>query len=330
MTRGIGWTDSELARLRLEGLDHLNRLRSGEASDQDAAAFVTWRSQSRAHEEAFRSAVRLQQLVRIVETRDEAPAGGDNVIAFPTAGRERHVTRRHFVGGAIAASAAGCALLLGRSMELVPSIGEALADYRTGTGGRRLVRLAGGATVDLNTRTSIDMREGLNMPAVDLVAGEAVLTSGGATPAALIAGQGTSVVRGGRLNARRDGDNVCVTCLRGSVEVSWAAEKRLLKVADEVRYDGAAIGPVTRGPDPEVLSAWQSGTLIFRNMPMREVIGEINRYRPGKVYLASERLASRSLSGTYFINRLDDFFSQAELGLGVRVTRLPGKVVVLS
>ncbi|MCY1174373.1 hypothetical protein D9M73_145730 [compost metagenome] len=84
------------------------------------------------------------------------------------------------------------------------------------------------------------------------------------------------------------------------------------------------------GVDPAVLTAWQTGTLIFRDMPLRDVVNEINRYRSGKVLLSNSRLASRTLSGTYYVSRLDDFFSQAELALGVKIFRLPGNVIVLS
>lgn len=329
MTQRSGWTDAELARLRLEGLDHLNRLQSGQATDRDAARFISWRGQSRAHEEAFRSALRLRELVRAVETAE--PHVDANVVAFEApAPRGPRLTRRYFLGGAIAASAAGSAFLLGRTFDLLPSPSEAMADYRTGAGERRVVQLAGGASVDLNTRTAIDLHTGLGMPAIELVAGEAVLSSGGTGPAALVAGDGTSVVRGGRFNARRDGDEVCITCLAGDVEVAWAQQKRALRTADEVRYSAAGIGPVRPGVDPAVLTAWQSGTLIFSRMPLRQVVLEINRYRPGKVFLTNGALAARPMSGTYYVDRLDDFFSQAELALGLSVSRLPGNIVVLS
>lgn len=346
MTHGSGWKDSDLARLRQEGLDHLNRLQSGEATDRDAAALIAWRSQSRAHEEAFRAALRLRMLVRTVEGGAAAPVVPEAEEAAPPAeiadvepGAEilefepraaRRLTRRHMLGGAIAASVAGGGILVGRSLEFIPSAGEVLADYRTGPGERRVVQLAGGASVDLNTRTAIDLRTDLGMPAIELVSGEAVLSVAGNGRAALIAGAGTSVVSGGRFNARREGDAVCVTCLAGKVEVSWTREKRVLGPADEVRYAASGIGAVTRGTDPAVLTAWQSGTLIFQGMPLRQVVAEINRYRSGRVFLTNSALGARPLSGTYYVDRLDDFFSQAELALGVNVARYPGNIVVLS
>lgn len=328
MTQESGWTDVDLARLRYEGLIHLNRLHSGTATDRDAFEFVAWRRQSVAHEEAFRAAVRLRNLVQAVEERPTAEQDG-NVVPFSPPARTYRVTRRQMMG-AVAASAVGAAFFAGRTLDMLPSPSEAMADYRTSPGEHRLVYLDRGASVDLNTRTSIDIRKGAAVPTIELISGEAVLSSGPSDIAALVAGQGTSTVRGGQFNARRGGNDVCITCLSGEVDISWAREKRVLRPTDEVRYDSSGIGPVKPGADPAVLTAWRSGTLIFRDMPMHQVVSEINRYRNGHVFLANNALAARPLSGTYYINRLDDFFSQAELGLGVKVSRLPGDIVILS
>jgi transmembrane sensor len=58
------WSYDELAQLRLQGLEYLNHLTSGQATEDDLAAVLQWRSRSHAHEEAFQSALRLRRLVR--------------------------------------------------------------------------------------------------------------------------------------------------------------------------------------------------------------------------------------------------------------------------
>lgn len=340
MTEGPAYTDEELSRLRLEGLEHLVRLQSGSATHSDAAAFLAWRGQGRAHEEALRSAIELRNLVRCVYAEDalssehvvlppEPDAATDNVVFLERA-QNRRVTRRGILTGAMAASAAGIMFFTGRSLDLLPDPVTFRADVSTGAGERRQVELAGGATALLNTRTSIVYRSDLDMPAIELLSGEAIVTSPRGGQAALIAGEGTSVGRAARWNVRRDGDRVCVTCLDGAVEVAWGGARRDLRTGQEVVYDDRGLGAVKPGTDAEVLTAWRSGTLIFQDLPVRDVVAEINRYRPGKVYVANEALAQRQLSGTYYINRLDDFFLQAETGLGITVRKLPGDVVILS
>ena len=334
------WQDSERASLRLEALDYLNRLLSGQATDRDAAEFLTWRGQSRAHEAAFQSALRLRDLVRHVDGQREPVANAvhrDPVVvpiaAAGTALRGYRLPRRALIGGAIAASFAGGLFVAGRSLDIVPAPADLRADYRTGAGERRLVALAGGATAELNTRTSIALRTDLGGPAIDLIDGEVIVANRANSTAhrvAVIAGPGTSIGTAGSFSARRDGEQVCITCLAGRVDIAWVDQTRSLGPLDQLRYDDRRIGAVAIGADLVSVTAWRSGTLIFRDMPMRQVVAELNRYRPGKIFLANPQLAERSLSGTYDVRRLDDFFSQAELGLAVTVTRLPANVIILS
>ncbi len=336
MSDGKDWTVEDLERLQLEGLDHLVRLQSGAVSEREEAEFMAWHAQSTVHEEAFRSAVRLQQLARVAGARlagdCAAPQNVDraNVVPFERrAGRQ--VSRRAAMGGALAACLAG-AFFVGRSLDLIDWPGRWDADFRTRPGERRLVRLAGGATVDLNTRTSLKLRKDIGASAVELLDGEALVASGdnAGGKVILVAGNGTSMTDRGRFNARREGDKVCITCLTGGVTVAWKQDERQLSPLEEVRYDDDGLGPTTRGVDAAALTAWQSGTLIFHDMPMGKVVEEINRYRPGRVVLANSHLASVPLTGTYRVARLDDFFIQAELGLGVKVTKLPGNLVILA
>jgi transmembrane sensor len=334
MKDGVAWTDEELARLRLEGLDRLSHLVSGAATERDAAELVAWRLRSRAHEEAFRSAVRLRQHIQTGKAHRALKGNGDpaapegNILPFRPA--DPVLSRRMVLGGSMAACFAGGILVAGRSLDLVPAPAEWRADYRTGPGEQRLVQLARGATAELNTRTSIDMRRDMAMPAVELISGEALMTSPRGGLVALAAGKGLSIGRDGHFNARRDGDDVCITCLSGLVDVQGLERSHRLRAHDQLRYGGQGEERLTRNIDVTALTSWKAGTLVFQDMPMRAVVAEINRYRPGHVFLVNETLASRSLSGTYHIDRLDDFFDQSRIGLGVRVTRIPGNVVILS
>lgn len=338
MKQGADWDDAEFFALRREGLAHLNRLLSGEATERDEVALRAWLAQGAAHREAWRSATRLRTMVRA--------AAQDLPVAAPvmpnaarregprrSVGRRRPAAsgvmgRRMFLGGAVAASGAAV-IAAGASLDVLPSMAELRADHRTAIGARELVRLAGGATIALNTRTSIRVLDGATVPAVELLAGEAILTSGHDARLTLLSGPGRSSGRGARWSARQEADETCVTCLAGSVEVAWRDERRTLLPNQQLRYDRSAISP-TQSVDPEMVTAWQTGTLIFRSKSLREVVAEINRYRPGRIYIANDRLANRKLTGTYHVDRLDDFFRQSEMVLGLTVRRMPLGVVILA
>lgn len=315
-------SDESTPDLRLEGLEHLVHLRSGRATREDAARFLAWRATSPAHEAAFRAAVRLHEQVRQVEAVADAP----NVV--PLVRKDRLPTRRAVMRGALAASGVGALVLAGQSIDLIPAASAMRADFRTRAGERRTVALGGGARVSMNTRTSIAVNDGAD-PAVELIAGE-MLVEAGPAPVSLLAGAGRCTVARGRVNLRRDGDAVHVTCLGGTTRLAWGAARRVLHAGDAVRFDDAALGEVRADPDPAATIAWRSGTLLFRDMPFARVVDEINRYRPGHVFLTSDALAARRLTGSYDVARLEDFFGQAQLAFGARVTRLPGGIVILG
>jgi transmembrane sensor len=82
--------------------------------------------------------------------------------------------------------------------------------------------------------------------------------------------------------------------------------------------------------DPESLTAWQSGLLIFHNQTLTSVVDQINRYRPGKIIVVSADLRRRLVNGRFQIGKLDDFVAQVEQLFDAKVTSLPGGLVILS
>ena len=82
--------------------------------------------------------------------------------------------------------------------------------------------------------------------------------------------------------------------------------------------------------DAAVATAWRSGVLVFRDTPLADVVGEINRYRAGRVVVIDSHLAQSRLSGRFRIDRLSEVFAQIQEVLGARVTQLPGGIVVVG
>lgn len=337
MTEPSRLTDEQFASLRLEGLEHLVRMESGLASDADAAAFLEWKARSSDHGHAFHAAVELKRLAQVALAERDQRCSADNVLPFTMPARAAAVpaqrgtmSRRRVMTGALAASVAGALFLTGRSLDWIPGTATLRADYATAPGERRAIRLARGATLDLNTRSAIQLRAGLTLPAAELLEGEASLTTAAGVAAMVIAGLGRTVGRSGSVNIRRDGDDICVTCVAGEAEVSWGRLRRLLKANQEVHYDAAQIGAVLAVANGAARAAWRAGKLVFDQMPLRDVVAELNRYRRGKIYVADNALGQRRVSGIYGVDQIDSFISQAELGFGAKVLRLPGNVVILS
>ena len=121
---------------------------------------------------------------------------------------------------------------------------------------------------------------------------------------------------------------VCVTCLNGELQVERGAELIAMKEGQQLRYD--ARGESLAAADIEIASAWQRGFLLFRFTPLADVVDEINRYRPGHIFIVNAEIARLPVSGRFRIDRMDEILTQIQQAFDARVRLLPGGIVLLS
>ncbi|MCA1325589.1 FecR family protein [Herbaspirillum sp. alder98] len=317
--------------LKQEARVWLRRLTSGEATEWDAQAFTRWKQSSAAHARAFDEAKRQWQAlgpaIGLLLQKDQAVAA-----RHETSMRRPQPGRRLFLrvaGGAMAAVAG--AAIVHPPLQLWPSFDEWQADARTAKGEQRQLAMGGGVSVTLNTQTSIrrDMTDA-GGGALELIGGEAAVDlATGATPFSVAAGSGRSTAREGQFEVRHLDGRVCVTCLRGTVQVAHPKGQARLAERQQLVYDSDAFGGVV-AIDGEAASAWRRGELVFRQTPLVRVIDEINRYRPGRVVLAASAQENSAVNGRFSIAALDSALVQLQYSFGLQARRLPGGVVVLS
>lgn len=310
--------------LRDQAKDWVVQLATGEATQGDLQALEQWRAQSPAHAAAFAEACRLWQVLG-------APlaAGQTQLAPAATAGIRRHkIGRRVFIGGAMASAAtiAGVALLR-PPLGLWPSAAEFAADYRTGVGEQRRVDLAGKASIEMNTRTSMNTKDVADAD-VELLTGEAAVTLG-SQQVVLAAAGGRTYASGAEFTIRCDGSTVRVTCLRGRVHVALGGQSADLSAPDQLSYGPAGIGPA-RAADPQVAAGWRDGVLVFDNERVSDVVDEVNRYRHARILLTSAALGERRVTARVKLSRLDAVLTQLHDVLGAKVTPLAGGFVLLG
>lgn len=299
-------------------------LLSGEATQGDARALAVWRKADPRHEAAFVKAARLHGLAR--KAAAELRAERANAPARTT---KSMPSRRLIIGGAIAASAAGVAVLVGRGG--APGVTAPAADYVTAKGETRTIQLAEGVSVELNTLTRIGLRNEAGQGAFELLSGEALVSVDrvGGAPVSVFAQGGETVTGRGRLALRCLDGEVRVSCLEGAAQVRSAGREVVLPVRHSLTYDQRRVAaPIPI--DPETEGAWGRGLLVFRDERLGDVIEEINRYRDGRIVIASAGLRDRRVNGTFHTDRIDQVVDQLRLAYGVSATRLPGGVVVVA
>jgi len=236
------------------------------------------------------------------------------------------LARRAFLGGAIAAASAGY-LIVRPPLGLWPSLEELSADYRTAKGEHRKLAVTTGISLELNTQTSIVLREVQNETRIELIAGEASVAA--TKPFVMLAANGRITAVEADFNARCLDGVVSVTCLNGSVDVAGGGKAVRLQKAEQVSYSQGGI-EASVVVDPAQVTAWQEGLLIFRDQPLADVVEEVNRYRPGKIIITNADMKRRIVNGTFQISKLDHFVPQVQQLFGAQVRTLLGGVVLLG
>jgi transmembrane sensor len=319
--------DEGLSPLTAEALRWVVRLTSGEATQADAAAFARWRSQGPGHEAAFLEAVAFRRIARTMDL--PPPSTTATVVPFRAAAAPPLSRRAMFgAGGAVAASLA--AWMVARPpLGLWPSLAELAADHRTGRGERRTLAPAAGVAVELNARSALSITAGGH--GLHLIDGEAFVAVSEAHPLpfAVAAGPMRLELRAASLNVSASERGACVTCLAGVVdaEARGAAVRLTAGQQLSVRSDGGA--RVAR-VNPQYAAAWRRGLLIFHQTPLAEAVESVNRYRDGKIILASDTLAERPVNGLFHTDQIADAVGQIQQLLHLSATRLPGGVVLLA
>lgn len=323
MTHSDDHTD--LQALRREARERVVRFRSGEATADETAELLRWRARSDAHAQALAEAIRLRRLVATAGVADQAADG----LATPPRVLRAMMGRRAFlVGGAVAASAAGAALMATHPpLGLWPSLAELGSDYRTGKGQRRVVSVAQGVAVELNTHTALGLGDGTR-GGLKLVSGEIAVDA--ERPVLVRVRGGEASAASGRFVLRLDGVEACVTCLAGVVKIRTdGGLAAVLAAGEQLRFGGGRIG-ASKMVDLAQVDAWRRGLLIFSDEPLSRVVDEINRYRPGRIVLANRRLAGIPVNAVFQLDRMDRALSQIREVADARATTLPGGVVMLS
>ena len=309
-----------------EAHDWVVRFASGQATPDDLKQGKLWCERSPVHAEAFARASRLWEGLR-ADVFGECPVPSARGHVFSP------LTRRSLIGGTMAASVAGAAYFVVRPpFALWPSWTELAADYRTATGEQRRITLADRVMIEMNTQTSIGVQQAASGgDGINLISGEALIATNPGTSmvVTVAAGNGLARTSNARFNMRLDGVSICVTCLDGDVRVERGTAAVSLRTRQQVSYDEQKLGTVA-DIDPVAVTAWREGLLIFHATPLREVIAEVNRYRPGRIILISGELGEQLFSADFHIRNVDAVIPQVQRLFGARVTPLPGGVVLLG
>lgn len=130
---------------------------------------------------------------------------------------------------------------------------------------------------------------------------------------------------------RKRQDTLIVTVVRGKVEVrSAGASSPIVQLTAGEQVSAGPSGlSVPQHVDPADVTAWTDKRLTVTNMPLSEVVQEIQRYHPGYVWLWNPAIGHIRVTGIYDLSNTMETLRILARTLPIRMDRLTDHLVVL-
>ena len=340
------------------------RARLTESADLHAGEFSSWLAQDPRNRAAWRRVqapweVLGQQATApgVIRLRRAALAHAHNAIRGNLLWPKRFRRPALLATAAVAVLAAGAFLFW---QQYRPDV------YRTGFGERRVVTLADGSQITLDSRSEVTVRYTADARSLTLDRGQARFdVAHDVTRPFSVTAEGHKVVATGTaFDVDVLGPKLLVTLLKGHVVVLRQSAPTIPWIpavpssgsgsatpagAESLAASAAgdALGRIYLDPgeqlvmtssdvprvshvDIERVTAWERGEIVFDNEPLSSVIQRMNRYGPRHIIAGDDHTASLRISGVFHEGDVDGFVSTIAAYLSVRAHERPDGDVVLT
>lgn len=215
--------------------------------------------------------------------------------------------------------------------------------YSTRTGERRVVTLADGSQVALDSRSEVRVRYSAHARELTLTQGQARfdVAHDVERPFSVTADGHKVIATGTAFNVDLFGPSLLVTLIEGRVVVastsSWLNLARVDIPAVRVTLDaGEQIVFSPKAPpkvahvNPGQTVAWENGEVVSENDPLTSVVARINRYARDPVIIGDDETGDLRISGVFHTGDVDGFLATIAEYLPVRAEKQPDGTVRLT
>jgi transmembrane sensor len=301
--------------------------------------FTEWLRESALHVSEMMRTVQVHEALQdfpdweLVE--DDSPTVDTVVVPLHAGQPPRESKRERFklgIGLLLAASVAAVAIGAIFALQQTPD-----QTIETRRGERREIALTDGSVVQADSQTRLSVRFDERSRDINLESGRAVFRVARAADRPFTVRAGDTAVRalGTTFGVeRRDGANVVVTVVEGTVAVTHgsgrsriigAARTALpplaLRAGQQAVVNPTAGVESVRKVDSGDELAWAVGRLEFQDWTVAEVIARFNRHNQLQVRVSDPVLAQRRVSGVFEISDPESFVSFIQSQTPVRVVR---------
>lgn len=326
MTRAQTDIDAEMA----EAVDWLVRLQGETVTERDWLDFDAWLTASPAHAQAYDAVLTFDDRLNLGSRQAQAEPLTDSLGKVAPLRPARRVWIWS-AGAAIAAAFVAGAILLPASGLL----GAHETTYVTGVGERRTVALEDGSRIEMNAASRMTVRFERHARRVHLGDAQAFfdVAKDSSRPFLVSAGDTQVRVVGTQFDVRHRDGQVAVNVQRGLVEVRpnlprEAAPFRLRPGQGLSHRKGQAADARVSTMAVEEIGGWRQGRLIYRDQPLSQIAGDMNRLFPRPVKLADAEAANLRLSGVLIVDDQDAMVDRLSHLLPVRTTTTDDAILI--
>lgn len=245
------------------------------------------------------------------------PSIGPEAIAGPAGRFEAWFMRRHAAAAMIVA--AFCATLLIIATQALTSVDR----YHTGIGEKRVIALADGSTMRLNTASTAEVSIRSGKRQVHLLSGEALfdVAPDPARPFIVTASSASLRAVGTEFNVRIRPDLVELTTVSGKVSVR-DGQGRMGHTVTAGKLAAIRRGVVAESALDRVglaqRTAWRTSVIELDGTTLAQAIEEFNRYRSAPLVIGDPRIAAIRVGGRFRTSDAAGFVDALERRFAIR------------
>lgn len=307
-----------------DALGWIARLRSDTANENDRKAFALWLAPDE-HRAAMDQMLELWDDTAVVRVLPF-----DTTVETPAANQ-----RRWFVS--VAAAAAACLVVAVALWPLAP-VKTPTTYYQTAKGEQQTFQLDDNSTVALNTNSQIAVSYSDEERYIELIRGEAYfkVASNPERPFHVDAGVARTTAVGTAFNIyRSDRETVDITVIEGVVKVTELGNSASRTPASDILTANHHLIADQNGLNTQAeidgarQLAWQRGEILAEQLPLHELVHQIERYSDVHILLGDRELAMLSVSGVFRIDQPQVILAALERSLDLRVVQVDDSTVQL-